>query len=339
MRAGLAAAIMLVAMTTSQAPAEILRFSDLEGWEQDNHVAALESFRATCGLMTDPDWVPICNLAADSGSTATSARQFFELFFRPVLIGNPPALFTGYFEPELEGSPVRTPRFAWPIYRRPPELQDGQVFHSRAAIEAGILRGRGLELAWLDDPVDVYFLQVQGSGRIRMPDGRVMRVGYAGRNGHAYRSVGQELVRRGTHSMDQVSAQEIASYVRNRAGSDLLNINPSYVFFRPINDVAPEKGPIGAMGRSITTMRSVAIDPAFTPLGAPVWIEKEGADPIRSLMIAQDTGGAIKGPQRADIFYGTGRAAGDSAGTIKDGGRMIVLLPIDRAYAMLPDGM
>ena len=339
MRAGLAAAIMLVAMTTSQAPAEILRFSDLEGWEQDNHVAALESFRATCDLMTDPDWVPICNLAEDSGSSAASARQFFELFFRPVLIGKPPALFTGYFEPELEGSPVRTPRFAWPIYRRPPELQDGQVFHSRAAIEAGILRGRGLELAWLDDPVDVYFLQVQGSGRIRMPDGRVMRVGYAGRNGHAYRSVGQELVRRGTHSMDQVSAQEIASYVRDRAGSDLLNINPSYVFFRPINDVAPEKGPIGAMGRSITTMRSVAIDPAFTPLGAPVWIEKEGADPIRSLMIAQDTGGAIKGPQRADRFYGTGRAAGDSAGTIKDGGRMIVLLPIDRAYAMVPDGM
>lgn len=339
MRARLLAAIMLVAMTTSQAPAEILRFSDLEGWDQDNHVEALESFRATCDLMTDPDWIPICNLAGDAGSTAAAARQFFELFFRPVVIGKPPALFTGYFEPELEGSPVRTPRFAWPIYRRPPELRDGQVFHSRAAIEAGILRGRGLELAWLDDPVDVYFLQVQGSGRIRMPDGRVMRVGYAGRNGHAYRSVGQELVRRGTHSMDQVSAQEIASYVRNQSGSGLLNINPSYVFFRPIDDVAPENGPIGAMGRSITALRSVAIDPAFTPLGAPVWIEKAGANPIRSLMIAQDTGGAIKGPQRADIFYGTGRVAGESAGTIKDGGRMVVLLPIDRAYAMLPDGM
>lgn len=172
-----------------------------------------------------------------------------------------------------------------------------------------------------------------------MPDGRVVRVGYAGRNGHAYRSVGQELVRRGTHSMDQVSAQEIASYVRNQAGSELLNINPSYVFFRVIDDVPAEKGPIGAMGRSITSFRSVAIDPAFTPLGAPVWIEKAGADPIRSLMVAQDTGGAIKGPQRADIFYGTGREAGEAAGTVKDGGRMVVLLPIDRAYAMLPDGM
>lgn len=339
MRAALAAAMLAVAMTTSQAPAEILRFADLEGWAEDDHRAALESFRATCDLLKESDWTPICNLSADAGTSAASARQFFELFFRPVVIGEPPALFTGYFEPELDGSPVRTPRFAWPIYRRPPELRDGQVFHSRAAIEAGILRGRGLELAWLDDPVDVYFLQVQGSGRIRMPDGRVVRVGYAGRNGHAYRSVGQELVRRGTHSMDQVSAQEIASYVRNQAGSELLNINPSYVFFRVIDDVPAEKGPIGAMGRSITAFRSVAIDPSFTPLGAPVWVEKAGADPIRSLMVAQDTGGAIKGPQRADIFYGTGREAGDAAGTIKDGGRMVVLLPIDRAYAMLPDGM
>lgn len=339
MRAHLAAFIVLVAMSTNLAHAEILRFADLDGWAEDDHRSALESFRETCDLLTDTDWQPICKLATDAGGTPREARQFFELFFRPVLIGPVPALFTGYFEPELEGSPVRTPRFAWPIYRRPPELRDGQVFHSRAEIEGGILRGRGLELAWLDDPVDVYFLQVQGSGRIRMPDGRILRVGYAGRNGHAYRSVGQEMVRRGTHSMDQVSAQEIASYVRNQAGNELLNINPSYVFFRPIDDLPAEKGPIGAMGRSITAFRSVAVDPAFTPLGAPVWIEKAGKDPIRSLMIAQDTGGAIKGPQRADIFFGTGRAAGEAAGTIKDGGRMVVLLPIDRAYAMIPDGM
>jgi len=339
MRAAIAAAMLAVAMTTAPAPAEILRFADLEGWAEDDHRAALVSFRETCDLLTDADWVPLCRLAADAGETPEGARQFFELFFRPVVIGAPPALFTGYFEPELDGSPVRTPRFAWPIYRRPPELRDGQVFHTRAEIEQGILRGRGLELAWLDDPVDVYFLQVQGSGRIRMPDGRVMRVGYAGRNGHQYRSVGQEMVRRGTHSLDQVSAQEIAGYVRNQAGTELLNINPSYVFFRRVDEVPAEKGPIGAMGRSITAFRSVAIDPAFTPLGAPVWVEKAGADPIRSLMVAQDTGGAIKGPQRADIFYGTGPAAGDAAGTVKDGGRMVLLLPIDRAYAMIPDGM
>ena len=339
MRFAVAAAMLSVAMTTVPLRAEILRFADLDGWATDDHRAALTSFRETCDLLEDADWVPLCRLAADAGDSAEGARQFFELFFRPVVIGEPPALFTGYFEPELAGSPVRTPRFAWPIYRRPPELQDGQVYLTRAQIEAGALRGRGLELAWLDDPVDVYFLQVQGSGRIRMPDGRVMRVGYAGRNGHAYRSVGQEMVRRGTHSMDQVSAQEIAAHVRNQAGAELLNINPSYVFFRTVSDVPADKGPIGAMARSITAFRSVAIDPDYTPLGAPVWVEKDGAKPIRSLMVAQDTGGAIKGPQRADIFYGTGPAAGDAAGTVKDGGRMVVLLPIDRAYAMLPDGM
>ncbi|MES2550014.1 MAG: MltA domain-containing protein, partial [Pseudomonadota bacterium] len=199
--------------------------------------------------------------------------------------------------------------------------------------------GRGLEIAWLDDAVDVYFLQVQGSGRIRMTDGSVVRVGYAGKNGHAYRSVGQEMVRRGSHSIDQVSAPEIANYVRSNptAGQELLYTNPSYVFFRKIGTLRPEDGPIGAMGRSITTMRSIAIDPKFTQLGAPVWIEKDGRRPIRSLMIAQDTGGAIKGMQRADIFYGTGANAGDAAGTVKDPGRMVLLLPIDRAFAMLED--
>lgn len=327
-------------MTAPPATAQILDFENLDGWEADDHRAALTTFLQTCDLLTAPDWVPLCRLAADANQTDASARAFFELFFRPVMIGAPPALFTGYYEPELDGSPVRTPRFSWPIYRRPPELQDGQTFYDRATIENGALRGRGLELAWLEDPVDVYFLQVQGSGRIRMPDGRMMRVGYAGRNGFAYRSVGQELIRRGTHTADQVSAQEIRSYVRRMGpmGLDLLNINPSYIFFRKLSDLPADKGPIGAMGRSITTLRSVAIDPAYTPLGAPVWIEKTGADPIRALMVAQDTGGAIKGPQRADIFYGTGMAAGDAAGTVKDGGRMILLLPIDRAYALLPEG-
>lgn len=340
MRAVLALLGLLCAMTVAPARAQILDFENLDGWEGDDHQAALKTFLETCDLLTAADWVPICRFAADANKTDAAARAFFELFFRPVMIGDPPALFTGYYEPELEGSPVRTPRFAWPIYRRPPELQDGQVFYDRATIENGALRGRGLEIAWLDDPVDVYFLQIQGSGRIRMPDGRVVRVGYAGRNGFAYKSVGQEMIRRGSHSPDQVSAQEIRSYVRRMgdAGLDLLNINPSYIFFRKLADLPAEKGPIGAMGRSITTLRSVAIDPAYTPLGAPVWVEKDGGDPIRALMVAQDTGGAIKGPQRADIFYGTGAAAGDAAGTVKDGGRLILLLPIDRAYALLPEG-
>lgn len=328
---------LVAAMTAGPAPAEILDFEALDGWREDNHADALVAFLRTCDLIDQADWAPICAMAADVPQDDVSARSFFELFFKPVVIGKPPALFTGYFEPELDGSPVRTGRFRYPIYRRPPELRDGAVYHSRQAIETGAIAGRGLELAWLDDPVDAYFLQVQGSGRIRMTDGTVIRVGYAGANGHAYRSIGQEMVRRGTHSIDQVSAPEIASWVRSnpRAGRALLYTNPSYVFFRKIATLEPKDGPIGAMGRSITTMRSVAIDPKFTLLGAPVWIEKDGRDPIRSLMVAQDTGGAIKGMQRADIFYGTGAGAGEAAGTIKDGGRMVLLLPIDRAFAML----
>ena len=336
---GLLAAVLAgwAVMAAPPAPAQVLTFDQLDGWQADDQLEALASFRATCDLLDGPDWGPLCKLAADI-KTAAAARDFFELMFRPVIVGDPPALFTGYYEPELDGSPVRTPRFAYPIYRRPPELRDGQPYLTRAQIEGGALRGRGLELAWLDDPVEVYFLQVQGSGRIRMTDGRTIRVGYAGRNGHEYRSVGQEMIRRGTHTLDQVSAQEIRSYVRNVSGQSLLNVNPSYVFFRKIDTLEDDMGPIGAMTRPITALRSVAIDPDFTPLGVPVWIEKDGRAPIRSLMVAQDTGGAIKGPQRADIFYGTGDAAGDLAGTVRDGGRMVLLLPIDRAYAMLPDG-
>ena len=333
-RLGILAAALMAAQP---APAEMLDFDALDGWYDDNHVAALASFLRTCDLIDDPDWTPVCAVAAAVPQDDVSARSFFELFFKPVVVGDPPALFTGYFEPELDGSPVPTGRFRFPLYRRPPELQEGMAYHTRAAIEGGAIAGRGLELAWLDDAVDVYFLQVQGSGRIRMTDGTVMRVGYAGANGHAYRSVGQEMIRRGTHTLDQVSAQEIATHVRAEptAGRALLDTNPSYVFFRKIGTLDPKDGPIGAMGRSITTLRSVAIDPSYTPLGAPVWIEKDGRNPIRSLMVAQDTGGAIKGMQRADIFYGTGSGAGNAAGTVRDGGRMVLLLPIDRAFAML----
>lgn len=337
--AGRVLALAFCAMMAVPASAQVLGFEDLDGWADDDHRAALAAFRTTCDDMQGPDWQALCAVARDTEDTQPGARAFFELFFLPVQIGTPPALFTGYYEPELAGSPVRTPRFTTPIYRRPPELRDGRVFHSRAVIEGGALRGRGLEVAWLDDPVEAYFLQIQGSGRIMMPDGDVLRLGYAGRNGHAYQSVGQEMVRRGLRTMDQVSAQDIKAFVRANpaAGAAMLNINPSYVFFRVLDDLPAELGPIGAMGRPIATLRSVAVDPVFTPLGAPVWIEKEGASPIRRLMIAQDTGGAIKGAQRADIFYGTGLDAGEAAGVIKDAGRMVVLLPIDRAFAELDD--
>ncbi len=317
----------------------ILGFEDLDGWAADDHDAALSVFKNTCADLDESDWAALCALAFD----AKDARQFFELFFRPMLItdGKEP-LFTGYFEPELSGSPVRTGRYRHPIYKMPPEANDRRPWLTRRDIlTSGVMEGRGLEIAWVDDPVELFFLQVQGSGRIRYPDGRMIRVGYGGANGHNYRSIGQELVRRGVYQPHQVSADVIKNWVRRNPvdGEDLLYHNDSYVFFREVSQVPADKGPLGAMNRSITPMRSIAVDPAFTPLGAPVWIEKEGEAPLRRLMVAQDTGSAIKGAQRADVFFGTGDAAGRAAGRIKDPGRMIVLMPIQRAYAFLPEAL
>ena len=162
-------------------------------------------------------------------------------------------------------------------------------------------------------------------------------MGYAAANGHTYRSIGKELVRRGIYEPHQVSAQVIKNWVRRNPveGRELLQHNPSFVFFRKVTHVPAERGPLGAMNRSVTPMRTVAVDPAYTPLGAPVWIEKGGRGPLRRLMIAQDTGSAIKGAQRADIFYGTGDYAGRRAGETRDPGRMVVLMPIQTAYALL----
>lgn len=315
----------------------LLPFSDLADWENDDHAAALTTFTDTCGDLKDPEWKSICTFA----KTAPDARAFFETFFQPVLIEDgEPMLFTGYFEPELKGSKTQGGIYQHPIYKLPPDHVADQEYLTRKQIEDGRpLAGQNLEIAWLADPVDLFFLQVQGSGRIRLPDGGGMRVGYGGKNGHEYSSIGKELVRRGTYDAHQVSAQVIQNWVSDNPeeGKELLWVNKSYVFFREVREVPADKGPLGAMNRSITTGRSIAVDPSFTTLGTPVWIEKEGVKPMRRLMIAQDTGSAIKGAQRADIFFGTGDEAGRTAGRIKDGGRMIRLLPIQMAYALLPE--
>lgn len=318
---------------------EILDFEDLNGWQEDDQARALHTFLRTCPDMKDVDWRALCALAHQK----PDARDFFELFFRPVLISEgKPALFTGYFEPELNGSLHRSARYRYPVYRKPPEARGATPWLTRREIETGSeMKNRGLEIAWVDDPVDLFFLQIQGSGRIRLPDGSTIRVGYGGSNGHDYRSIGRELVRRGIYNRHQVSAQVIRNWVHRNPeeGAELLLHNPSYVFFRRIDDLKPSHGPRGAMNRSITKGRSIAVDPAFVPLGAPVWIEKGGDNPIHRLMIAQDTGSAIKGAQRADLFMGTGDAAGQLAGTMRDPGRMLVLLPIQRAYALAPDAL
>lgn len=337
-----AAVLALVGPATAglnEADVTILSFDDLEGWARDDHQAGLRVFLETCSMLDDPQWRPICNLgAAHDGQ----ARQFFELFFRPVLIEDgKPALFTAYYEPEIRGALHPSARYHVPVYRKPPELVPGTRWLSREEIETGdALKGRALEIAWVEDPVELQFLQIQGSGRIRLPDGSAIRLGYGGSNGHAFRSLGDELVRRGVYNRHQVSAAVIRSWVRRNPneGAALLRHNTSYVFFRDVGHVPANKGPLGAMNRSITANRTIAVDPEYTPLGAPVWVEKGGAKPFDRLMVAQDTGSRIKGAQRADIFFGTGDAAGRLAGQVRDPGRMIVLLPIQRAYALQPEG-
>lgn len=336
---------MVLAVLAMSQPSEtkaveysLLSFDDLAGWENDDHSKALDVFLETCTVIGKDDWPALCGMA----KTHPDAKTFFELFFRPVLIQDEnPALFTGYYEPELEGSLTPSPRFRYPLYRKPPEVKDGEPWLTRREIEeSGVLKGRGLELVWVDDQVELFFLQIQGSGRIHLRDGRYMRVGYGGSNGQNYRSIGQELIRRGIYNKHQVSAQVIKSWVRRNPflGADLLLYNPSFVFFRKITDVPADKGPIGAMNRSVTAERTLAVDPKYTPLGAPVWLEKGGREIWRRLMVAQDTGSAIKGAQRADIFFGSGKEAGLRAGRVRDPGRMVVLMPIQTAFALVPEG-
>lgn len=327
----------ICAAGAAMAEVRLLDWADLNGWAEDDHAAALVVFQRTCIDMKDGDWPAVCALSRAEGDP----RQFFETLFRPVEITDGEApLFTGYYEPELPGSRKRTRRFTVPIYTRPNDAPDGEWLTRGELEETGVLEGRGLEIAWLENPVDKFFLQIQGSGRIALPDGNHLRVGYGGKNGHKYRSVGKELIRRGIFEEHQVSAAVIRHWVTENPdeGRDLLHFNPSYVFFRELTTLDPEDGPLGAMNRPLTAGRTLAVDPAFVPLGAPIWLEKDGAEPIRRLMVAQDTGSAVKGAQRADVFYGSGPTAGDRAGIVRDRGRMLVLLPIAQALALVDQG-
>ncbi|MEM7243239.1 MAG: MltA domain-containing protein [Pseudomonadota bacterium] len=321
---------MVYAMDETISP---VSFDDLPGWAADDHKAAFDVFIKSCSAekgkrqLDDEVWKPICKFA----KTNPNPRAFFELMFQPVIIGaDKDTLFTGYYEPEINGALSRGGPFQTPIYQKPPELVEGQLWKSRAEIMDGALNGRGLEIAWLEDPVEAFFLQIQGSGRIALPDGSALRVGYAAKNGHKYRSLGQEMERRGLLPKNKLSAGNIKAWVRKNPtlGRELLKHNGSYVFFRKLKSLRDDEGPLGALGLSVTTMRTIAVDPRYNPLGMPVYIDKGGRDPIQRLMIAQDIGSAIKGAQRADIFYGTGKDAGRIAGRIKDGGRMYTFLPI-----------
>ena len=244
----------------------------------------------------------------------------------PFLAGNngePVGLFTGYFEIALNGSRKRGGPYQTPLYRRPPEPDR----HTRAEIEDGALAGKGLELLWVDDPVDAFFLEIQGSGRVKLPDGGVARVGYDGKNGKPYVAVGRLLIERGELPRDKVTMDAIRRWMTEnpKKGAALRRENPSFVFFREISG----EGPLGAQLVPLTAGRSLAVDRGFIPLGAPIWIDVRQRfapyDTIRRLVVAQDTGGAIKGPVRGDLFWGHGKEAAEGAGAMNARGRYYLL--------------
>ncbi|KVW94632.1 murein transglycosylase A [Thiobacillus denitrificans] len=329
---------------------------------QDNAVSETWSafLRSCATLVKRTAWQAVCSEAAtmDAPDDA-AARAFFEQRFQPYQAtaddGSTEGMVTGYYEPLLKGDRVRTARARFPLYAAPddlisvelasvyPELKSLRLrgrlvgnklvpYPTRKEIEAAGNGFKGQPIAWAEDPVDLFFLQIQGSGRIELPDGSHMRVGYADQNGHPYQSVGKLLVERGELKLEQASMQGIKNWGAKNPDKlpALLASNPSFVFFRELPNNLP--GPLGALGVPLTGGRSIAVDPRFIPLGAPVFLattQPNSPLPLNRLVMAQDTGSAIRGGVRADFFWGFGDKAGELAGRMKQRGRMWVLLPRD----------
>ena len=308
------------------------------------------------------DWRAVCAAAAGLEGT-DQARAFFEARFSVYEARNnadAEGLFTGYFEPELRGALRADARYRVPLYGRPGDLvsanlgrfrsaltgeriagrvQAGalQPYATRAEIDAGALAGRALELAWVDDPVDAFFLHIQGSGRIAFEDGTTRRIGHAATNGHAYFPIGRRLVALGAFSREEASMPAIRAWLaaHPERAAEVMQENRSYVFFRWLGEDRAADGPVGAQGVTLTAGRSLAVDRRFVPLSLPIWLETGVPDPdpargdrrIRRLMVAQDMGSAIRGPVRGDVYWGSGNAAGAVAGRMKHAGRYWLLLP------------
>ena len=314
-------------------------------------------------LQPPPALIAVCEagLALPEKVTRAEARAFLERSFVPqrVVHAAPEGLLTGYYEPLIEGSRTREGRFQTPIHRRPADLvnvvdeaQRGAVgakftharmtsgglvpFPTRAEIEGGALNGQGLELLYLADPVDVFFLQIQGSGRIRLTDGTVVRVHYDGKNGHPYTSIGRYLIDKGMLAADKVSMGALGRWLRAdpARGRLVMHQNASYVFFRALPDSA--KGPLGVLEVPLVAGRSLAVDPSVHTLGAPVYVDAptlthaRSGEPFQRLMVAHDVGSAIRGPERGDIYFGSGEQAGRIAGVTKHPGHLFVLKAIER---------
>lgn len=334
-------------------------FSAIPGWEQDDLGQAWPAFLQSCrGLASKADWKAVCAAArALDASDAAAVRRFFETRFVPNLVraadGADTGLITGYYEAMLYGSRKRGGDYQTPLYRVPDDLLTVDLGSVYPQLKGMRLRGRlsgktvvpyssraeiaraplaGKELLWVNDPVEAFFLEVQGSGRVQLDTGETVRVAYADQNGHPYKTIGRWLVEKGELTAEQSTAQGIRAWIAANPGrrQELFNVNPSTIFFREEKLPDPSLGPKGALGVPLTPGRSVAIDPSFIPLGAPLFLattEAASEVPMQRLMMAQDTGGAIRGAVRADFFYGFGPEAMDRAGKMKQRGQVWVLLP------------
>lgn len=332
-----------------------ISFSDLKGWAGDDHLSAFTAFCQSArrmrqhpyparGALVDARKLAKCGRLALNLTRPSSrdAQTFFEDHFTPYLMGRSgefDGFLTGYFEPEVSASPSRTDAFPVPLYRPPSDLADkvrqGEAYHlDRGAIQDGALNNQGLELAWLKDKTDAYFVHIQGSARLIMSDGEVMRVAYAGKTGHDYTSLGKALCQRLGLPPSEMTADVLADWMRGNPDEidAFMAVNQSFIFFQELPALNPNDGPIGASEVPLTTGRSLAIDQQIHPYGVPIWLSTptpimEGDSGSNRLMIAQDTGSAITGPQRGDIFVGSGHAAGQIAGRIQSPARLTVLVP------------
>ena len=324
-------------------------YNEIAGWAEDRHAEALAAFRRSCPRLTAGpdvriatdggektitagDWARICGAAAAvKPGDARGSRAFFEENFRPLIV-QAPGKFTGYFEPELRGSKVPSRLFTVPVYRKPPDLTD-KPYLTRAEIDQGALKGKGLEILYVQDPVGLFEVQVQGSGRVQLAEGGTMTLGFDGSNNRPYTAIGAVLVEMGVMKKEDATWPAIRDWLKRnpQQARDVMRRNERYIFFRDTKTSAP----IGAEGVPLTAQRSMAVDPTITPYGTPVWIDtrrpvyrKPGAtETYRRLMIAQDAGAAIKGPARGDEFYGNGTQADDWAGRMNSDCRAIDLVP------------
>lgn len=360
-------ASMMETRASAEAGSGPVSFAALPGWQNDDHAAALATFRRSCARIlelngADPldpkasearrygtaaDWQEACAAANEVGSGKQAARRYFETWFQPVRIGNASdvnPLFTGYFEPVMKGSLTRHGPYQTPIISFPPEYAaaraSGRELPTRSQIEAALADGRldakRLALVWLADPIDAFFLHIQGSGRVQLDNGGVMRLAFSAKNNRPYLAIGKVLIERGEISKDEISMQTIRAWLEAHPAEvkPLLSRNDSYIFFKRLNGTAPEAGPPGAEKVSLTPGRSLAVDRSFHPLGSLLWLDSRyptpdgsGYKPLRRLMVAQDTGSAIRGEQRGDVFWGATADAAEIAGRMKEPGELIALLP------------